>query len=82
MPDGGGLWISVAEYLTPRLKHVTNVGNARYEYDACTGKLIGGNIMPDIQCVSQGIPYDTGADMCVGVAVDVLHVAASIKKFE
>lgn len=80
MPDGGGLRISVAEYLTPGLKHVTNVGSARY--DARTGELIGGGIRPDIQCRSIGIPNDTGADMCVGVALDVLDVSASIERFE
>mmetsp|Transcript_27938 Transcript_27938/g.60823 ORF Transcript_27938/g.60823 Transcript_27938/m.60823 type:complete len:773 (+) Transcript_27938:69-2387(+) len=80
MPDGGGLRISVAEYLTPGLKHVTNVGSAKY--DARTGELIGGGIRPDIQCRSIGIPNDTGADMCVGVALDVLDVSASIERFE
>jgi hypothetical protein len=72
MPDGGGLRITVSEYLTPALKHVTNVGAARY--DPLTGDLVGGGIRPDIQCSSnQGIPSNAGADICVGVALDVLE---------
>lgn len=70
MPDGGGLRISVAEYLTPGLRHVTAPPLSR------TGS---GGISPDIDCPSsQGIPSDTGADLCVALAVDVLDVAASI----
>ena len=69
MPDGGGLRISVAEYLTPSLRHVT----------APPLSQTGGGIRPDIECQSsQGIPSDTGADLCVALAVDVLDVAASI----
>jgi len=79
MPDGGGLRISVAEYLTPGLKHVTNVGSARY--DVRTGNFFGGGIKPDIQCSSQGIPTDTGADICVGMAIDALDVAASMETY-
>jgi C-terminal processing protease CtpA/Prc len=72
MPDGGGLRITVSEYLTPALKHVTSVGAARY--DPLTGDLVGGGIRPDIQCSSnQGIPSNAGADICVGVALDVLE---------
>mmetsp|Transcript_32644 Transcript_32644/g.47652 ORF Transcript_32644/g.47652 Transcript_32644/m.47652 type:complete len:171 (-) Transcript_32644:287-799(-) len=73
MPDGGGLRIAVAEYLTPSLKHVTNVGGARYN---ANGDLVGGGIYPDVQCSSnQGIPSDIGADICVGVALDALDAA-------
>jgi len=42
MPDGGGLRLTVAEYLTPKLHHVTHVGGA--QFDASTGKWIGGGI--------------------------------------
>ena len=75
MPDGGGLRIVVAEYLTPALKHVTRVGGARYdEY----GEMVGGGVRPDIQCSStSGIPEDIGADICVGVALDALDAAAN-----
>ena len=70
MPDGGGLRISVAEYLTPALRHVTAPPLTQ------TGS---GGISPDIECPSsQGIPSDTSADLCVALAVDVLDVAASI----
>jgi len=73
MPDGGGLRISVAEYLTPGLRHVTAPPLPRI------GSVIGGGIRPDIECSSsQGIPSDTGADLCVALAVDVLDVASSI----
>jgi hypothetical protein len=73
MPDGGGLRLTVAEYLTPALQHVTNVGDAQYN---AAGELVGGGIRPDIQCSSnQGIPSDIGADFCVGVALDALQNA-------
>ena len=64
MPDGGGLRLTVAEYLTPSLQHVTKVGGAKYD----------SGVKPDIMCESlQGIPQNVGADLCVGVAVDVLE---------
>lgn len=72
MPDGGGLRLTVAEYLTPALQHVTNVGGARFDRE--TGEFVGGGIRPDIVCESrQGIPGNTGADLCVGVALDALE---------
>lgn len=74
LPDGGGLRLTVAEYLTPALQHVTKVGGAMYE----NGRLIGGGIRPDIYCPStQGIPSNVGADICVGLAVDALEEASS-----
>ena len=64
MPDGGGLRLTVAEYLTPSLHHVTKVGGAKYD----------SGIKPDIRCDSkQGIPKNIGADLCVGLALDVLE---------
>lgn len=75
MPDGGGLRLTVGEYLRPSLSHVTNVGGARF--DPHTGELVGGGIRPDIVCESkQGIPGNVRADLCVGVALDVLEEAA------
>lgn len=63
MPDGGGLRLTVAEYLTPTLSHVTKVGSARFD----------SGIHPDVRCESkQGIPKNVGSDLCVGVALDVL----------
>lgn len=60
MPDGGGLRLTVAEYLTPSLHHVT------LKYDS--------GIRPDVYCESKsGIPKNVGADLCVGVALDVLE---------
>ncbi len=74
LPDGGGLRLTVAEYLTPTLHHVTNVGNARF--DQSTGEWIGGGIRPDVYCESkQGIPGKAGADLCVGMALDALEDA-------
>ena len=73
MPDGGGLRLTVAEYLTPSLRHVTNVGAARFD---SAGVFVGGGIRPDIYCDSkQGIPGHVGADICVGVAMDALEEA-------
>jgi C-terminal processing protease CtpA/Prc len=81
MPDGGGLRLTVAEYLTPSLSHVTTVGGARY--DPLTGEFIGGGIRPDIVCESkQGIPGNIRADLCVGVALDVLEETASAEDDE
>mmetsp|Transcript_25961 Transcript_25961/g.39292 ORF Transcript_25961/g.39292 Transcript_25961/m.39292 type:complete len:808 (-) Transcript_25961:323-2746(-) len=63
MPDGGGLRLTVAEYLTPLLKHVTQVGRSSQN----------SGIRPDVYCPStQGIPQNIGADICVGMALDVL----------
>lgn len=73
MPDGGGLRLTVAEYLTPSLQHVTKVGNARY--DQKTGEFVGGGLNPDVFCDSRGIPGNVGADLCVGVAMDMLENA-------
>lgn len=75
MPDGGGLRLTVAEYLTPLLHHVTHVGGA--QFDRQTGEWIGGGISPDIECDSkQGIPSNIGADLCVGMALDALNEVA------
>ena len=66
------LLVPVAEYLTPTLKHVTQIGGARF--DRTTGELVGGGIFPDIQCDSnQGIPGNVGADFCVSIALDELR---------
>mmetsp|Transcript_22823 Transcript_22823/g.26014 ORF Transcript_22823/g.26014 Transcript_22823/m.26014 type:complete len:750 (+) Transcript_22823:197-2446(+) len=74
MPDAGGLRLTVAEYLTPALHHVTNVGEARY--DSQTGAWIRGGIQPDILCdAHEGIPSNIGADLCVGMALDALNEA-------
>jgi C-terminal processing protease CtpA/Prc len=76
LPDGGGLRLTVAEYLTPALKHVTHVGGA--QFDRVTGEWIGGGLRPDIECDSrQGIPSNVGADFCVGMALDALEEAAN-----
>jgi len=74
MPDGGGLRLTVAEYLTPALHHVTNVGGA--QFDRATGEWVGGGISPDIVCASNGgIPGKIGSDLCVGMALDALEEA-------
>ena len=63
MPDGGGLRLTVAEYLTPSLQHVTKIGGAKRD----------SGIKPDIRCESKTIPKNVGADLCVGVALDALE---------
>lgn len=69
MPDGGGLRLTVAEYLTPLLKHVTQVGRSSQN----------SGIRPDVYCPStQGIPQNIGADICVGMALDVLDSSSDI----
>ena len=66
--------MTIAEYLTPRLKHVTSIGQARY--DSVTGELVGGGIRPTVYCpTSSGIPYNVGADICVGIGIDALNDA-------
>eukprot|EP00815_Leptocylindrus_aporus_P009165 CAMPEP_0116050188 /NCGR_PEP_ID=MMETSP0322-20121206/229_1 /TAXON_ID=163516 /ORGANISM="Leptocylindrus danicus var. apora, Strain B651" /LENGTH=627 /DNA_ID=CAMNT_0003532685 /DNA_START=420 /DNA_END=2303 /DNA_ORIENTATION=- len=74
MPDGGGLRLTVAEYLTPSLQHVTNVGVAQYDEK---GNFIGGGIQPDVYCDTKGIPNNPGADLCVDKALDVLNQGQS-----
>ena len=59
MPDGGGLRLTVAEYLTPSLQHVSKVGGAQYSK---SGKYVGGGIQPELYCESKGIPNNPGAD--------------------
>ncbi|VEU38872.1 unnamed protein product [Pseudo-nitzschia multistriata] len=62
MPDGGGLKLTIGEFLRPSLSHVSS---------AYVG---GGGILPDVYCGSaQGIPGNPEADLCVGVALDVLE---------
>lgn len=74
LPDGGALRLTIAEYLTPRLKHVTSIGQARY--DSVTGELVGGGIRPTVYCpTNSGIPYNVGADICVGIGIDALNDA-------
>ncbi len=74
LQDGGGLRLTVAEYLTPALQHVTKVGSA--QYDSISGEYVGGGVKPDIFCPSyQGIPKSRGADICVGMALDAIEDA-------
>lgn len=77
LPDGGGLRLTVAEYLTPSLHHVTNVGDAKF--DQMTGELVGGGVHPEVYCDNRhGINNnDISADLCVGTALDVLEAASS-----
>lgn len=76
MPDGGGLRLTVGEYLTPSLRHMTHVGGAQYDRE--TGEFVGGGILPNVSCENtQGIPSNVGGDLCVGVALDVLRENAA-----
>ena len=73
-PDGGGLRLTIAEYLTPNLQHVTHVGGAKYDRE--TGEFLGGGLKPDILCESrQGIPGNKRGDLCIGIALDALEEA-------
>lgn len=65
--------LTIAEYLTPAMRHVTHVGAAQFE----SGRWIGGGIKPDIVCESKGIPSNSGGDLCVGLALDALSEADS-----
>jgi len=100
MPDGGGLKLTIGEFLRPSLQHVTNnVFNAQFfdrdrNTETTTGELLTdttsnnsdgygtnnsgstpmGGIRPDVFCDSkQGIPGKPNADLCVGIALDVLE---------
>jgi hypothetical protein len=54
------------------------VGNAKF--DRATGEQVGGGITPDLHCAStHGIPSNVGADLCVGMALDVLEEATRLK---
>ena len=72
LPDGSALRLTIAEYLTPSLRHVTHVGAAQFE----NGRWIGGGLRPDRLCESVGIPSNIGADLCVGVGLDALAADA------
>jgi hypothetical protein len=57
------------------MQYVTNVFDARIGHE--TGEISGGGIRPDIFCDSkQGIPGTPSADLCVGMALDVLEETA------
>lgn len=73
LPNGDGLRLTVAEFLTPALRHVTKVGGAGY--DPLLGHWVGGGVQPDIYCSSQSIPSQVGSDFCVGTAFDALDQA-------
>jgi C-terminal processing protease CtpA/Prc len=78
MPDGGGLKLTVGEFLRPSLQHVTKVFDARFDRE--TGEFVGGGIRPDVYCDSkQGIPGKPKADLCVGVALDILEETAETR---
>jgi C-terminal processing protease CtpA/Prc len=78
MPDGGGLKLTIGEFLRPSMQHVTNVFDARFDRD--TGEVSGGGIRPDIYCDSkQGIPGKPNADLCVGMALDILEEVAQTR---
>ena len=80
MPDGGGLKLTIGEFLRPSFKHVTNVFGVGF-VDKASGEIVGGGgINPDVYCESkQGIPGTPGADLCVWVALDVLEEQKSLK---
>ncbi len=70
LSNGGMLKLTVGEYLTPKLQHVTNVGGARYGEEGAVYR--GGGIKPDVKCDTWGIPKDKAADICVEVAMGQL----------
>ena len=59
------LKLTIGEYLTPRLQHVSKVGGAKAE---------GGGIKPNCICRSEGIPDDKTGDFCVLRALEELGV--------
>lgn len=79
MPDGGGLKLTIGEFLRPSLKHVTNAFGVGF-VDKSSGEVIGGGgVTPDVYCESSGIPGSPRADLCVRVAVDVIEEHKSSK---
>lgn len=74
MPDGGGLKLTIGEFLRPSLKHVTNAFSVGF-LDKNSGEIVGGGgVNPDVYCESrQGIPGSPKSDLCVKVALDVLE---------
>jgi hypothetical protein len=74
MPDGGGIKLTIGEFLRPSLRHVTNVFDVGF-VDKASGEIVGGGgVNPDVYCESrQGVPGNPGADLCVRVALDVLE---------
>jgi len=74
MPDGGGLKLTIGEFLRPSLKHVTNAFGVGF-VDKNSGEIVGGGgVNPDVYCESrQGIPGSPRSDLCVKVALDVLE---------
>jgi len=76
MPDGGGLKLTIGEFLRPSLRHVTNAFGVGY-VDKASGEIVGnglGGVDPDVTCESaQGIPGNPRSDLCVKVAMDVLE---------
>jgi hypothetical protein len=75
MPDGRGVKLNRRRVLRPTMQHVTNVFDARIDHE--TGEISDGGIRPGIFCDSkQGIPGTPSADLCVGMALDVLEETA------
>jgi C-terminal processing protease CtpA/Prc len=79
MPDGGGLKLTIGEFLRPSLKHVTNISfydhpNTSPGSSSSSSSELMGGIRPDVYCDSkQGIPGKPQSDLCVSVALDVLE---------
>ena len=57
----GRVKVTVGEYLTPKLQHVTNVGG---------GKRGGGGVKEDVFCRTEGIPTEKRSDLCILYALD------------
>lgn len=83
MPDGGGLKLTIGEFLRPSLKHVTNAFGIGF-VDKTSGEIVGGGgVNPDVYCESrQGIPGSPSSDLCVKVALDVLEEHRSLEASE
>lgn len=63
--DGEVLKLTIGEYLTPKLQHVSKVGGA---------KAGGGGIKPNIVCRSEVVPQDKSGDLCVLRALEEFGV--------
>lgn len=68
----GKLKLTIGEYLTPKLQHVSAVGEAK------NANLFGGGIKPDVICRSEGIPARKENDLCVKIALEELGVENDI----
>ncbi|GMH86618.1 hypothetical protein TrVE_jg10688 [Triparma verrucosa] len=71
--ENGKLKLTIGEYLTPKLQHVSAVGEAK------NSNYFGGGIKPDVLCRSEGIPEKKENDLCVKIALEELGLEEDIE---